>query len=238
MSERHTTGIRVAAAREAKDLSLRRAARRLGVSPRALRGWERGREPIPYAVRLAMVDLYGIPRQEIAPDRPARAEQDAATGMIRIGSVSFIPTGSPSDADDDSLRAFLAAVRRERGLASGAALQVRESDAVLLAELLGGTADAIVRNLQRLLGVNEAEAVELGRWMFRRTAVAGALALGLAAGVVGAGTFSAHPPAAGADGISSTSSAPAAASPEDPNWAVIGDAAVLWNDKVPVEERN
>ena len=232
MSERHSTGKRVLAAREAKGLSLRRAARRLGVSPRVLRGWERGREGIPFAVRLSMVDLYGIPRQEMAPDRPTRAERDATNGTIRIGSVTFTAT----DAADDALRAFLSAVRQERGLASGAALQVRESDAMLLAELLGGTAEDIVRNLQRLLGVSETEAVELGRWMFRRTAIAGALAMGIAAGVViGSGTFSANPPAASADQISTTI---VGASSVDPNWAEIGDAAVLWNDKVPVEERN
>ena len=231
MSERRMTGSRVLAAREAKGLSLRRAARRLGVSPRVLRGWERGRESIPYAVRLSMVDLYGIPRQEIAPDRPTQAERDA-NGTIRIGSLNFSATG----ADDDSLRAFLSAVRRERGLPSGAALQVRESDAALLAELLGGTAEDVVRNLQRLLGVSEKEAVELGRWMFRRTAIASALAMGIAAGVViGSGTFSANPPAASADQISTTI---ISMSSLDPNWAEIGDAAVLWNDKVPVEERN
>jgi transcriptional regulator with XRE-family HTH domain len=229
MSERRTTGSRVLAAREAKGLSLRRSARRLGVSPRVLRGWERGREDIPFAVRQAMVDLYGIPRQELVPDRPARGERDATNGRIRIGSVTFSAAG----ADDESLRAFLSSVRQERGLGAGAALQVRASDAALLAELLGGTAEDIVRNLQRLLGVSEKEAVELGRWMFRRTAIAGALAMGIAAGVVGSGTFSAHPPAASADQITSIS----AVAP-NPDWAEIGDAAVLWNDKVPVEERN
>jgi transcriptional regulator with XRE-family HTH domain len=89
MSERRSTASRVHAAREAKGLSLRRAARRLGVSVRALRGWERGREPIPYAVRLSMVDLYGIAREEIAPDRPARAEHDATNQTIRIGNGAF-----------------------------------------------------------------------------------------------------------------------------------------------------
>lgn len=233
MSQRRSTGSRVLAAREAKGLSLRRAARRLGVSPRALRNWERGRDHIPYAVRLAMVDLYGIPRQEIAPDRPARAERDAANGTIRIGSLTFDATG----ADDEALRSFLTAVRRERGLISNAPLQIRESDAALLAEVLGGTADEIVRNLRRILGVSEREAVELGRWMFRRTAIAGALAMGIAAGVIATGTISASPPAAAAAQISET---PAAAVdvPDDPNWAVIGDAAVLWNDQVPIEERN
>jgi len=231
VSERRTTGTRVLAAREAKGLSLRRAARRLGVSPRVLRNWERGRESIPYDVRLSMVDLYGVPRQEIAPDRPTRAEQDV-NGTIRIGSLTFSATG----ADDESLRAFLSAVRRERGLASGAALQIRESDATLLAELLGGTAEDVVHNLQRLLGVSQKEAVELGRWMFRRTAIAGTLAMGIAAGVViGSGTFSPNPPAASADQISATI---VGMSSLDPNWAEIGDAAVLWNDKVPVEERN
>ena len=231
MSERRSTGNRVLAAREAKGLSLRRAARRLGVSPRILRGWERGREDIPFAVRLAMVDLYGVPRQELVPDRPARAEQDATNGTIRIGSVTFHAAG----ADDESLAAFLSAVRQERGLAPGAGFQVRASDATLLAEILGGTAEEIVANLQRLLGVTEKEAVELSRWMFRRTAVAGALTLGIAAGLVGAGAFSAHPAAAGANEAPTV--APVASS-VDPNWAEIGDAAVLWNDKVPVEERN
>ncbi|HYH49617.1 MAG TPA: hypothetical protein VEG38_08720, partial [Acidimicrobiia bacterium] len=196
-------------------------------------GWERGREHIPYAVRLSMVDLYGISREQIAPDRPARAERDGTSGTIRIGSLVVQATS----ADDDSLRAFLSAVRSERGLISNAPLQIRESDAVLLAEVLGGTADEIVRNLQRLLGLSEREAVEFGRWMFRRAAIAGALAMGVAAGVVATGTISANPPAAAAEQISGTPAATIDA-PGDPNWAVIGDAAVLWNDQVPIEERN
>ena len=233
MSQRRSTGSRVLAAREAKGLSLRRAARRLGVTPRALRGWEHGRDHIPYAVRLAMVDLYGIPKQEIAPDRPARAERDAANGTIRIGSLTFDASGS----DDDALRAFLTAVRSERSLISNAPLQIRESDAALLAGVLGGSAEEIVRSLQRLLGVSEKEAVEISRWMFRRTAVAGALAMGIAAGAIATGTISANPPAASAQQISGTPAATIQA-PDDPDWAVVGDAAVLWNDQVPIEERN
>ena len=226
MSERRTTGSRVLAAREVKGLSLRRAARRLGVSPRALRGWERGRDSIPYAVRLAMVGLYGMARQDLVPDRPAAGARDALNGTIRIGSVTF----TAADADDDSLRAFLCAVRAERGLAAGAPLAVRASDAALLGELLGGSADEIVRNLQRLLGLDEKQAVELGRWMFRRTAVAGALALGLAAGAIGTGTLPAGPLPAGA---AQSSGSDRAAEPRDPNWAEIGDAAVLYRYEVP-----
>ena len=233
MSERRSTGSRVFAAREAKGLSLRRAARRLGVSPRTLRGWERGREDIPYLVRQAMVKLYGLPPETLVPERPGRsaAGRDESNGTIRIGSVMF----SVQDANDDSLRAFLAAVRQERGLAPDAPLAVRASDAEMLAELLGGTADEIVRNLQRILGVDEREAVELSRWMFPRTAVAGALAVGLAAGVIATGTFSNAPTAAAAE-ISTP--APDTATPADPDWAVIGDAAVLWHPSVPLEERN
>ena len=89
MSQRRTTGSRVLAARQEKGLTLRRAARRLGVSPRALRGWERGRDSIPYAVRLAMVGLYGVARQDLVPDRPAAGARDALNGTIRIGSVTF-----------------------------------------------------------------------------------------------------------------------------------------------------
>jgi transcriptional regulator with XRE-family HTH domain len=228
MSERRSTGSRIFAARQAKGLSLRRAARRLGVSPRVLRGWERGREDIPFTVRQAMVKLYDLAPEQLIPERAGRvaAERSADTGTIRIGSVTF----AAHEADDDSLRAFLTAVRRERGLAPDAPVAVRAGDAALLAELLGGTADDIVRNLQRLLGVDEREAVELGRWMFRRTAIAGALAVGLAAGVVGTGTFSANPPAAAAEIHAPDTEAPA---PVDPDWAEIGDAAVLWRDGVP-----
>ena len=233
MSERRSTGSRVFAAREAKGLSLRRAARRLGVSPRVLRGWERGREDIPFAVRQAMVKLYNLPSEVLVPERPGRdaAGRDERNGAIRIGSVFF----TVHDADDDSLRAFLGAVRQERGLAPDAPLAVRASDAEMLAELLGGTADEIVRNLQRILGVDEREAVELSRWMFRKTAVAGALAAGLAAGVIATGALP-NPPAATAAEI--TTPAPDGAAPVDPDWAVIGDAAVLWHDSVPIEERN
>jgi transcriptional regulator with XRE-family HTH domain len=229
MSERRSTGTRVYAARQAKGLSLRRAARRLGVSPRMLRGWERGREDIPFSVRQAMVKLYGLAPETLVPERPGRgaAGRDERSGTIRIGSVTF----AVQDANDDSLRAFLAAVRQERGLAPDAPLAVRAGDAEMLAELLGGTADDIVRNLQRLLGVDETEAVELGRWMFRKTAIAGALAVGLAAGVVGTGTFSANPSAATAAEISTP--APDDAAPVDPDWAEIGDAAVLWREGVP-----
>src|ERR671923_1575319 len=152
MSERRSTGSRIFAARQAKGLSLRRAARRLGVSPRALRGWERGREDIPFTVRQSMVKLYGLAPEQLIPERPAAgaATRDGSNGTIRIGSVTF----ATHDADDDSLRAFLAAVRRERGLKPGAPLAVRASDAAVLAELLGGTAEDIVRNIQRLLGVD------------------------------------------------------------------------------------
>ena len=225
MSERRTTGSRVLAGREAKGLSLRRAARRLGVSPRALRAWEKGREAIPYDVRKAMVQLYGIAPELLIPARPTGAGRDVTAGTIRIGSVTF----TAQDADDDSLRAFLAAVRQERGLAPGDQLAVRASDAELLAELLGGTPESILVNLQRLLGVSEKEAVELGRCMFRRTAIAGALAIGIVT-MVGTGTLSSNPPAAGAAQVTA---ADTAAPPVDPNWAVIGDAAVLYRDGVP-----
>lgn len=225
MSERRTTGSRVLAGRQAKGLSLRRAARRLGVSPRTLRGWESGREDIPYGIRVAMVALYQMAPEHLVPERPARGARDGRAGTITIGSVTFTAQG----ADDGSLRAFLSAVRVERGLGTGAALAVRAGDAVLLAELLGGSAEEIVGNLQRLLGLNELEAVELGRWMFRRTALAGALAVGLLAGAAGTGVLSANPPRAAAGEITAAERAAQgpAAGPVDPNWAEIGDAAVL-----------
>jgi len=235
MSERHATGGRIVAAREAKGLSLRRAARRLGVSPRALRGWERGRTDVPLPVRQAMAVLYGTAPQYLVPERPTAVERDGASAVIRIGSVTL----TLQRTDDDTLRTFLAAVREERGLAPSAPMAIRETDAALLADVLGGSAEEIARTLQRLLGVKEQEALELGRWLFSRTAVAGVLALGLTAGVA-ATAFAATAPPAGSSPASVSAQAqpggPAAVQhPDDPNWAEIGDAAVLWRDQVPTD---
>ncbi len=234
MSERHTTGSRIVAAREAKGLSIRRAARRLNVSPRALRGWERGRADVPLAVRQAMAVLYGTAPQYLIPDRPAAVSRDSGTAVLRIGSVAF----TLEHSDDDTLRRFLSAVREERGVAAGAPLKVRESDAALLADILGGSADEITRTLQRLLGVSESEAADFSRWIFGRTAVAGVFALGLTAGLAGVTAFASPGHTGGASSAPATSviaerhaeAGPAAAGHDDPNWAEIGDAAVLYRD--------
>ena len=241
MSKRRTTGSRFVAAREAKGLSVRRAARRLGVSPRALRGWEHGRTDVPLAVRQTMAVLYGTAPQYLVPDRPTSVERDGVAAVIRIGSVAFALQRS----DDESLRAFLSAVREERGVAPGAPLAIRETDAALLAEALGGSAEDIVATLRRLLGVSERDAADFSRWIFSRTAVAGVLALGLTAGLAGNAAFASNAPADGAGTTGSPAAAvsvqpPSDGNPElgrpadtdDPNWAVIGDAAVLRREDV------
>ncbi len=241
MSKSRTTAGRIIAAREAKGLSFWRAARRLGVSPRALRGWETGRADIPLAVRQAMAVLYGTAPQYLVPERPTAVERDRDSVVIRIGSATF----SLQHSDDDTLRVFLASVREARGRAPGAPLKVRDTDAALLAETLGGSTEEIARTLQRLLGVNGNEAVELSRWMFQRTVLAGVLAMGLTAGLAGTAAFAATPP-----GGAGTSGSPAAAvsaqhrldgntdlsEPVDPNWAEIGDAAVLRREDVPTDQ--
>ena len=238
MSERHTTGSRIVAARETKGLSLRRAARRLNVSPRALRGWERGRTDVPLAVRQSMAVLYGTAPQYLIPERPRVVERDPATAVLRIGSVAF----TLEHSDDDTLRRFLAAVREERGLAPGAPLKVRETDAALLADILGGSPEEITRTLQRVLGVSESEANEFSKWIFGRTALAGVFALGITTGLAVTAAYG----GAGSAGTPAPASAPATASiaehhadggngidRSDPNWAVIGDAAVLNRSDVP-----
>ena len=176
MSKKQTIGGRILAAREAKGLTLWQAAHRLGVSPWTLRSWEHGRDDIPMAVRHAMAVVYGTAPQYLVPARPAAPEQ-GVDAVIRIGSVAFSLDG----CDDHTLRRFLAAVREERGLAPDAPLAVRESDAVFLADLLGGSADAIAKTLRRLLGLGEHEAEEFSRSLFGRTAVGAVLAMDLTA---------------------------------------------------------
>ena len=181
MSKGQTISSRVLAAREAKGWSLWQAARRLGVGPLELRRWEQGREGLPLAVRQTMAVAYGTAPQYLVPDRPAAVEHDADRAVIRIGSVAFTLDRS----DDDTLRRFLATVREERGLAPGAPMAVRESDAAFLVDLLGGTAEDITRTLRRVLGLSETDADEFGRWLFGGTAVAAVLAAGIPAAVGG-----------------------------------------------------
>ena len=181
MSKRHTMGGRISAAREAKGLTVWQASRRLGVSPWTLRTWEQGREDIPLAVRQTMAALYGTATRYLVPDRPTGVEEGGIAAVIRIGSVAF----TLDSTDDDTLRRFLAGVREERGLVPVAPMKVRETDAALLADLLGGTADNIARSLQRLLGGTDDEAVDFSQWLFGRTTVAAVLASGLAGQMTG-----------------------------------------------------
>ena len=177
MSKKQTIGGRILAAREAKGMSLWQAARRLGINPWTLRAWEHGRDDIPMALRHAMAVVYGTAPQYLVPERPAAPDRDATNAVIRIGTVAFTLDGS----DDHTLRRFLAAVREERGLAPDAPLAVRESDAAFLADLLGGSLEAIARTLRRLLGLTEGEADEFSRSLFGRTAVGAVLTMDLTA---------------------------------------------------------
>jgi transcriptional regulator with XRE-family HTH domain len=175
MAKRQTMGGRIVAAREAKGFTVWQAARRLGVSPWTLRTWEQGREDIPLGVRQTMAALYGTATRYLVPDRPTGIEQGGTAAVIRIGSAAFTLDGT----DDDTLRRFLASVREERGLVPGAPMRVRETDAALLADLLGGSADNIARSLQRLLGGTDDEAAEFSQWLFGRTTVGAVLASGV-----------------------------------------------------------
>lgn len=177
MAKKQAIGGRILAARESQGLTLWQAARRLGVGPWTLRRWEQGREDIPLSVRQTMAVVYGTAPQYLVPERPLAVERDGTNAVIRIGTVAFTLDGS----DDHKLRRFLAGVREERGLAPDAPLAVRESDAAFLADLLGGSSEAIARTLRHLLGLTEGEADEFSRSLFGRTAVGAALAMDLTA---------------------------------------------------------
>lgn len=175
MGKKQAIGGRISAAREARGLTLWQAARRLGVAPWTLRGWEQGRRDIPLAVRHTMAVVYGTAPRYLVPERPTTIERDGTDAVIRIGTVAFTLDGS----DDDTLRTFLGAVREERGLTPDAPLAIRESDAAFLADLLGGSAPAIAESLRRLLGVSDGEAADFSRSLFGRTAVGAVLAMDL-----------------------------------------------------------
>jgi transcriptional regulator with XRE-family HTH domain len=200
MSRRITEG------REGAGLGRREAARRLGVTARHLRAWERGRGGIPKDVRTGMASLYGLPLTDLVPARPDVASD--GDGMITIGSVAFSVRG----ATDNSLREFLDGVRSQRKLAGDAEVAIRADEAVVLAGVLGGTPEAIVARIRQLLDVTDDEAEELGAWIWRRRAVAGAVAAGALAFSAGAvfDNASANPTAAPVAAAAAADAAPIA----------------------------
>jgi transcriptional regulator with XRE-family HTH domain len=187
-----TTGHALRRARELADMSERAAARSLGVRRSTLRDWEADRaapdaEQLAAAVRLFSVDL-----ETIWPDRRPLVSADDP-GVLNVGTER-VPVETDPVVDSDGVRRidnrvvltrYLAAVRRQRGLAATERVDLRAVDIASLAHVLDLDDAALETQLAELLELTPAGA----RWTMRALVVGGLMAIG-ATSAIGSTWFS------------------------------------------------
>ncbi len=225
-------GPRLRRARELSGMRERSAAKSLGVRRAQLRAWESGADT-PDADELArLVELYSADLAQVWPDRQPLLSQ-TEPGVLVVGEERvelFLEPGQPID-NRTVLRHYLAAVRRQRGEATDARVDLRAADIDSLATVLDlGDAD-LESQLEELLDLTPAGA----RFTARAMMVGGLTAL--AATTLVAGSWFATPATADASPVSEAPAvtAPALFAPEqgDPSAQAesdVVDAEVITDD--------
>lgn len=189
MSDATTTptvpaGAALRRARELTGLSERSAARELGVRRGRLRDWERDRSA-PDGDELARaITLYSQDLDRIWPDRQPLVSPDEP-GVLVVGDERIVLTDLARIRDDGVdapdnrvvLTRYLAAVRRQRGVAPDAPVELRASDLASLAWVLDLADVALESELAELLDLTPAGA----RWTARALVVGSLMALGATA---------------------------------------------------------
>ena len=184
MLDETTTGRALERLRQLSGMSERAAARSLGVKPSILRSWECHRTS-PDADQIARaVTVYGRDLGDaIAPRTPLT--DPTRPGVLIVGEEEvvvadhLVPGSSTHEDNGDLLSAYLAAVRRQRGLADIDRVDLRSEDlAALAVELDLGDA-----HLQQLLA-DMLDLTPAGAQFTVRTLLVGALVALIASGVV------------------------------------------------------
>ena len=184
MLDETTTGRALERLRQLSGMSERAAARRFGVKPSILRSWECHRTS-PDADEIARaVTVYGRDLGDaIAPRTPLT--DPTRPGVLIVGEEEvvvadhLVPGSSTHEDNGDLLSAYLAAVRRQRGLADIDRVDLRSEDLEALAvELDLGDA-----HLQQLLA-DMLDLTPAGAQFTVRTLLVGALVALIASGVV------------------------------------------------------
>ena len=182
-----STGHTLRRARELAGVRERTAARALGIRRARLRDWESGAE-VPDADELARaIQLYSADLNEIWPDRAPLVSGDEP-GVLVVGDERIDLRADPTLTADGVttidnrvvLTRYLAAVRRQRGLGTGEAVELRATDIASLASVLDLEDTALEAELAELLDLTPAGA----RWTARAMVVGGLMAIGATA-VVG-----------------------------------------------------
>jgi len=184
MLDETTTGRALQRLRELSGLSERAAARQCGVRPSVLRSWET-RRSMPDADQIARaVAVYGRDLGDAIPPRSPLTDP-TRPGVLVVGEeeidvADHIVAGSSTHQDNNAvICAYLAAVRRQRGLEDTDSVDLRAEDlAALAVELDLGDAD-----LQHLLAAL-LDLTPAGAQLTMRTLLVGALVALLATGVV------------------------------------------------------
>ncbi len=120
--------------------SIEGAAEAMGVTASILRDAESGSAPINTQLRLSMEQCYGADLDEYLPKHPGfrprtPLEYDESAGVLRVGTLG-VRFRKGVDTNDDLLRGFSAAIRRQRRLPPSVPLRLRSLDIPVLAELL------------------------------------------------------------------------------------------------------
>ena len=129
-----------ATARTVVGYSLEGAASALGVSTALLSDVEGTTAPLSDAMRRNMEATYGITLDRLIAQMPGHSMRtslsyDAEAGILRIGELG-VRFRAGVQSNDELLRGFSAAVRRQRQIPPSVPLHLRSTDMHVLAELL------------------------------------------------------------------------------------------------------
>jgi transcriptional regulator with XRE-family HTH domain len=156
----------VARARSVAGIGERDLASSVGVPVRTVRRWERG-DLVPTDDEVeAIASACGARLTELLPRR-AVVSYDPSTGIMQMGDQAVaIPTTSLDN--DTVLAAFVALVRRVRGLRLDQDVKVRQEDLDALGEVLDLDDQELEERLMRIIGMSRSQAAAVRAQLLRK----------------------------------------------------------------------
>jgi transcriptional regulator with XRE-family HTH domain len=156
----------VARARSVAGIGERDLASSVGVPVRTVRRWERG-DLVPTDDEVeAIASACGARLTELLPRRAVVA-YDPSTGIMQMGDQAVaIPTTSLDN--DTVLAAFVALVRRVRGLRLDQDVKVRQEDLDALGEVLDLDDQELEERLMRIIGMSRSQAAAVRAQLLRK----------------------------------------------------------------------
>jgi transcriptional regulator with XRE-family HTH domain len=156
----------VARARSVAGIGERDLASSVGVPVRTVRRWERG-DLVPTDDEVEAIALAcGARLTELLPRRAVVA-YDPSTGIMQMSDQAVaIPTTSLDN--DTVLAAFVALVRRVRGLRLDQDVKVRQEDLDALGEVLDLDDQELEERLMRIIGMSRSQAAAVRAQLLRK----------------------------------------------------------------------